>query len=392
MAITIQSNPGAYYSVNGDLIWVVYEGVKANDPLNYPDYKYVADVYIGSDMVARIKKVPLPSNKMGVFNLSDIIRAYVSATFNPVAATLQAQQLALTQFFTNVTIKFGEEYNFVTYTNVTVDSQRTFYNHYNGDAVGVGSILPSYVNLVASTRPAITQLRSNNANNFIPYLPNSTSAVTVTIKAYDEGNNNTGTYIGSITPTAANVLQIVNASVTVSNSLSPGIIAGSTKYYTVKIGTASLYQFNLVCEPRFETYTLHFLNKFGGFETKEFTKVSRKVLAITKTDFGKLPYSVDVSGVVSYYNSNSVYNETAAVYASQYTQKLTLNSDSLSDEEYAWLSELILSPLIYIEQSGYFMPVAIISNNYEFKKHVNDKLTNLTIDVTFGNQLNAQYR
>ena len=44
MAITIQSNPGTYYSAHGNLIWVVYEATKANDPVIYPDYKYVAEI------------------------------------------------------------------------------------------------------------------------------------------------------------------------------------------------------------------------------------------------------------------------------------------------------------------------------------------------------------
>jgi len=53
---------------------------------------------------------------------------------------------------------------------------------------------------------------------------------------------------------------------------------------------------------------------------------------------------------------------------------------------------LVLSPLVYFEQDGYFMPIAITQTNYVFNKFVNDKLTNLTLDVQFGEQYNAQYR
>lgn len=391
MAITIKSSPSTYYSAQGDLLFVVYEATKAIDPVTYPNYKYVADIYVGATQVARIKKVPLPDNKMGVFNIGDIVRSYLSAVFNPTYLTLQAQQMGLSQFNIVVTVKFGEEYSFVIYPNVTVDSARTYFNHYNGRLIGVNTILTSYLDLPATTRPLTTPIRTDNVNNYIPYFPTSTTAVAVEFKAYDVNNSLTGTYTGSVTPSAANTLQVINTGVAMANSLSFNLINTATKYYTAKVGMV-VYRFDLKCEPRYETFTLHFLNKLGGFETREFTKVSRKTIAITKTDFGKLPYTVDASGSVSYVNGNNVYNETKSVYASQYTEKLTLNTDILTDLEYQWLGELILSPMIYLEQFGYFLPCAITQSNYEFRKQVNDKLTNLTIDVNFGDQFNAQYR
>lgn len=153
-----------------------------------------------------------------------------------------------------------------------------------------------------------------------------------------------------------------------------------------------MLQFNIRCECVYEVFTIHFLNKYGGFESKSFDKVSRKTVSIERKDFGKLPYSVDLSGVVSYSNTNKVYNESRSVYSSQYKEKLVLNSDLLTDAEYTWLQELVLSPLVYVEDNGYFFPVVITDNNYEQKKYVNDELTNLVLTVEFGEQLNTQYR
>lgn len=515
MAIVINTNPGAYFSANGDLIFVIYEATKANDPITYPDYKYLADVYIDVTQVVRIKKVPQPDNKRGVFNIGDVIRNYVQSIFNPISG-LQAQQLGLNEFYINATVKFGEEYGFTTYTNVTEDIERTYYSHYNGRMFGQLTILTSYVDLVTSTRPYLNYVALTDNYSFISYLPTSTSAVPVQIisngvttynttitptiipvliegtfnlteatspdlidgngqlkingvDVFDITSTGTGTYnmpagssysfesLTTLSTTATNPkirvtitrgttviydkqvaatpgasmvktgivqkdtaytftivttdttstvtlidiadntavnlvapLQVLNIAPSIINALSPGLITDG--YYTVKIGATSIYRFNIICEPRFEIFTLHFLNKFGGFESREFTKVSRKVLAITKTEFGKLPYTIDASGNVNYYNANRVYNEQQSVYASQYTEKITLNTDILSDAEYQWLSELILSPLIYVRQNGYFVPCSIIQSNYTFNKFVNDKITNLTIDINFGDQSNTQYR
>jgi hypothetical protein len=39
-----------------------------------------------------------------------------------------------------------------------------------------------------------------------------------------------------------------------------------------------------------------------------------------------------------------------------------------------------------------FVPVIITNNNYEHKKVINDDLTNLTLNIEFGDRFNTQYR
>jgi hypothetical protein len=643
MAIVINANPGIQYSANGDLIFTVYESVKANDPVTYPDYKYVADIYIGVTLVARLKKVPQPDNKRGVFNIGNIVRNYLATTFNPDPLTFQAQQLGLTEFFINATVKFGEEYGFVLYTNRTVDAERIYYNHYNGRMLGATTILPSVLDKAASARPYAGAVGRDSNSSFIPYFPSSASPITITVSKYGSGpttpysnvewgyfatdpttgidsrsmqfslpyayganalninytsvatgmylvlkekitqpvkttwfnttfNNGTipdyvfkapvtiGLYryyisripvvldsttysivfgngspappspVGAvsftttITPTnttpaiapgstlvlteatspnfingdgqlkingaifqdifssgsiAVNLpigasysfeaynntatsasnpkirlkvtkgatvifdsqisaapgasiiktgvvknaayrfeittvdtttpvtpididdndpvpftmpLQILNLSPGVINNYIPNFIDDSVDYYTVQIGSGNVLRYNVICEPRYQKYNIHFLNRYGGFDTKLFSKVSRKTIDVAKSSFSQLPYKIDSNGAVSYNNANGVYHETKSTYSSQYTEKLILNSDLLNDAEYTWLADLIISPLVYVEMNGYFVPCSITQSNYEFKKVVNDKLTNLTIDVEFGDQFNAQYR
>lgn len=511
MAIVINTTPDSYFSAHGDLLFVVYEATKANDPVTYPDYKYVADVYVGSTLVARLKKVPQPDNKRGVFNIGDIVRNYMQLVYNPTSGVLVAQELGLNEFFLDVTVKFGEEFNFTTYLNLVTDSTRRYFNHYNGRSLGLLTALPPFLDKVVSNRPYAGPISPLDNFSFLPYLPSTgdpfdvvftkygtaTSGTTALIEwgyfdtdplatvdsetmqfslAYPSGVNYfslnftnaanlkwlvvkepatqpakttwintifnygtvpdsvfrapviiggfryyvsrepvvldstspvikfdngstdpvspivTATFTVTVTPTAALMLQILNVAPGLINILMPGFIDSGTIYYTVKIGATSIYRFNVGCELRFTVWRLHFLNQYGGFESRDFTKVSRKQLSITKSDFGKLPYVVNSDGSVTYFNSNNVYNETKSTYASQYNEKYTLNTDILTDDEYTWLSQLVLSPLVYFEQDGFFIPVAITQTNYVFNKFVNDKLTNLTLDIQFGEQYNAQYR
>lgn len=412
MAITIQHNPSTYFSVHDDVIFTVVDIVKASDPVTYPDYRYICDVYVGSELVTQLKSYPNPTNKIGVFNVGNILRNYIAANFNPTGSAIRAQEMGNEEYSITATMKFGEEYNFTTYTNLTVDSARTYFNHYNGRMLGVNTNLTGYLNCPLTTRPVHTvitplnvgtQVYENNKNNFVPFLPTDTSTVTLIIKSYTDAGALVTTQNHAVAPSAGNTLQLYNLSPTVLNTVYPGVIPlGVASYYTVEfstpvIATDRVMRFNLVCEPKYEVFTVHFLNKFGGFESRDFTKVSRKVLDIERSEFGRLGWEMDSSGVVTYKNSNNVYNDKRTVFSTQYTEKMTLNTDILTDNEYTWMADLILSPMVYIELKDdggtvYFVPCVISENNYEFRKRINDKLTNLTIKVEFGDQFNSQFR
>lgn len=387
MAIVVKTYPGEYSSVHGDLIYVVHEATKANDPVTYPDYRYIADVYAGSEHVARLKAYPQPDTKMGIFNLSNIFRNYITPVFNPLANTFEAQTLDAGDFNVSGTVIFGEEYNFSLYPAMISGVGRKMFGHYNARLLGVLTNLTAYYGKIASVRPDRTSVYRNAANNFIPFF-NDTTPGSLLITGYP---SNSSTFIASIGG-ADKSMTVYNVSPSVINSSYAPTVLDTDEYYTLEFENNRMLTIDIVCEPKFTVYTLHFLNRFGGFESRDFTKLSRKGVDIERKDFGKLPYTVNASGEVSYKNANNVYNETRSVYSSQYKEKMVLNTDIVTDEEYTWLADLVLSPMVYMEMEGYFIPVVITQNNYEFKKVINDKLTNLTVDIEFGDQFNAQYR
>lgn len=400
MAMSLTYTPDDYSSAHGDLLFTVLDSVKANDPATYPDYKYVADIYVFGILQVRLKAIPNPTTKVGVFDISNIVRNYLSG-LNLFAdpSSLRAQKLANTEFYINAQVKIGEEYGFVTYTNLITDSVRSYFNHYNGRLIGQTTKLTDYLDKVMSVRPYATPVYRSSAFCFIPFLPTDDTTINLVIKSYS-GGTLLGTITQPFTPTAlsSNEQQLFNVSPVAINLASPGFISNYITHYTVEFNTTnitgdSIYRFNLVCEAKYEVNTIHFLNRFGGFESKNFTKVSRKNIDIEKQEFGKLPYLITGDGIPHYYNSDwKVYNETRSVYASQFKEKWTLNTDLLTDGEYTWLADLVLSPMVFMEMSGYFIPIIVTGSNYDFKKVINDDLTNLTINIEFGDNFNTQYR
>lgn len=387
MAYAINFTPPAYSSVHGDLIYTVSDAAKIADPVTYPNLKFIGDVYVGAVLVARLKKVPDPATGIGIFNVGPVIRNYMLTKFDPFINSLVAQELGDTGFSLSVTMHFGEEYAYVNHLDIIVDSARMYFNNYNGRLVGITSSLINFQNRVASNRPFIGKTFLSSVYNLIPYFPTSTTPVQYIVTTYGGGIVLNTTF----TPTAAFRMQVLNISPVALNAVQPGTITAATQFYTVQIGSLT-YTFNVICEPMYQSYMIHFLNQYGGFDSRIFSKVSRRTFDITKADFGKLPYIVDSTGLPTYKSNNGVYNENVSTYSVQYKEKLLLNSDLLTDGEYVWLADLLISPMVYIEDGGYFFPCVITDTNYEEKKYANDDLTNLTINIEYGTQLNAQFR
>lgn len=378
--------PGLYFSVHSDLVYVIFDP-HSNDSTTYPNYKYIADVYIDSVLVARIRKVQDPVTGNGVFNIGQIVRNYLATSFDPAANVLVAQQLGAGKFHVTVTVKFGEEYNYVSYFNVLEDDPRTVFNNYNGRLVGPASSLIAKANKLATNNPLSGKVLLTSSFYFVPYFPTTTDPVSVTVTPTGGGS----AFSTSFTPSNANDLQVLNISPVALNAIHAGAITSNTKSYTVQVGV-QFYQITLICEPIYDTYMVHFLNQYGGFESVLFPKVSRTKYKVDRKDFGRLNYFVDQSGIIRYKNPNGVYTEARTVYAVQFDERLTLNTDLLTDAEYVWLKDLLISPMVYIQDGAYFFPVSISENDYEPRKNKNDDLTNLTITVEYGQQLNAQYR
>jgi hypothetical protein len=63
-----------------------------------------------------------------------------------------------------------------------------------------------------------------------------------------------------------------------------------------------------------------------------------------------------------------------------------------TDAEYEWLAELIDSPQVYFELDGYFYPVSIKNNNYEYSKYVNNRLRVFEVDIDINQTRYSQLR
>jgi len=356
--MTFETTPSHYQSVNSPLVYVVYDS-NAIDPAK-TDYKYVAELYINSMLVFTTRTYPRPDNNRGVFDFANVIREYITPTL--------ATDLGFGEWWTNVVVKIKEEYNGIVGSVVATSDERIFFNHYNG-RINEFTKLDDYIDKPLSNRPTTIYMKSGTAKFYIPYFAASASSFNVTINGITT----------AVTPAAANSLININ----IANSL--------TSDYTVVINGYT-YNVKVLCVGLYTNYYLHFLNKFGGFESQLFNKVSKRSFEVEKKTYQQLPYRVSSSGVVSVIDSG-IMHEQKTTFASKFKEKLRIQTDYLMDADYQFLGELILSPMVYLEDTdGIFYPVQITNNNYEFKQHLVDSLTNLAVDLEFNTTYKTQFR
>jgi hypothetical protein len=400
MAITINSSPDNYSSLHAPL-WFV---VGSNNNLQ-TNFKYVCDVYVNGDLVTRLKSFPQPVSTKGIFNVAPIIRNYWASYFKPDIVTPSVFSYTGSDIYVDYELKFGEEYDGTTYTNLTTTTKRAY--NYVQDYLYTPTS-PMYLTPLEYETQYQGTIISNRDYANIKFNKERLQTGYLFLSFLSDAENTTKTHSadvsvfnGSTTTnyTGANVsfkdFALLDISPrAVNDYLGTSAVSSTSVYYDVKVkiagvltSTARVY---LTCTQN-DVVTLHYLNAVGGYDTMDFTAVNRQTRNIEKSSF---------EGIEWEYASN--YMNRANTYGVMYggtnqfstRQKLTykLISDWLSYVYYLAMKELIASPEVYLERGNLFLPVQIGTNTWTEKKRYADKTYNLELDIEIGNQINSQFR
>lgn len=166
------------------------------------------------------------------------------------------------------------------------------------------------------------------------------------------------------------------------------VLPAGTAYYDVIDGynnpgpTArqNVVRLYVDCEPRYDYYTLHFLDKSGNFESINFSKLSETTVQADKTYYRQNPYTL-TSNTWAYTN----FTKTERVLNSSTTTRIKLNSDWFDETFIDAYRYLISAPVVYIDLGSTYglVPVKVNTNSYLVNKKFNNKLYSLTIDIEY---------
>ena len=414
MAITIQQ-----YPIGGQYITMAHnpvEYVVSSNNTAQPNFKYIADLSwtSGTTSVRYIQGAD-PTNGICRFDLSSVLRNVV--TYDPPVDALNDFYDCKNSYST-LTIKFGEQYGptsaITNYVNLQSDGMYIWnacipINRWWNNQTTVPELysVKDYKSKFLTDYPFRVQDNGikvcYNDRHFLYFLQSGINddVYQVKIELYKSGSVWNTIYWDC--PAAINKtknvvrigvgplnLQTSGTELNYFSSQSP-CIDEDVEYYSVVLLddkatelTETLF-FSINCECTWETpYRLCFLNSLGGYDFFNFNWNSKKSSSYEKSYFKRKAWSwsSDASPTVSYrsnYRGKVQYSTIA-------TDRLQLTSGWITEEESAWLEELISSPDVYIldNETGQLTAVTVTDTQYDYKTLEYDQLFNLTVNLEFA--------
>lgn len=365
MSITVHQQPENNTPAYNDINFVVSE----NSAYTNNNFKFIADVFQGTTRIARLKAPIYPnSTNKGVFNIGRLIENFVTLDWN-INDTAPS---GCPNSYVGYKVNFGYEYSTGSTSpiiEVTGSSNVTGLTAYNMALNPIDFVSfdeDNYLN-TGNTSKFLTSIRSktiySDQKDWLYFWRGNAGSVEIT--SYP----------------AATTQIILLSGITDSVVRVPIIPAsGSTYLEVVTKGTggakSETYTFYIENEcTKYTNNDVYFLNRLGGVESFRFNRVRKDNFSVTRKQYRKNAYSL--SGTNYSYQTDAQNNTN---YYTEASQKITLNSDFITEDESIWLKELVMSPNIWIMDDGVLKALNITSTDYAIKTTLNDKLFNLTIE------------
>ena len=390
MAITVRQQPANLFPAYNDAVYIVTSSNVAQ-----PNFKFVADIYVNSVKVDRMLIPPHPTELSGKVNVSPLLESRVSVDISA------DDNRILPNNNSNVLyeVKFGEAYGSsgtVIYPNLTTISGKylwnavldypTFCNYTSGDYIGnfltEHPYLKSGMDLMVDDNAWLYWNNYNLDTSYVKVMTyNSANTLIGTFKI--DNKYSTSRFL-RIPTGPYNILNIPDAQFTLG--VQP-ILTGAESYYTVQtfnssnVLISSLARYDIVdnCS-RYEKRRLQFLNELGGYDTFNFTLVSKETMDIERSIFKK-----DLGSYGSSYSFvNSPNDRAYSQYHTKIKDKVSIQSDWVTQDQLAWLEQLVTSPDVRLDDGLYLIPINITNTSFEKKKVVNEKLFNLQLEYTLS--------
>ena len=135
------------------------------------------------------------------------------------------------------------------------------------------------------------------------------------------------------------------------------------------------HNFTVKDECKFPLINCIFKNKFGVWQTIPFNKLSKKSQDFTNENY---------NGLISNYGSYALNKHVKQTYNVNGKEKVTVNTDFITEDYNTLFTELMLSEFIYLEENGQVLPVNLLKNSFEKKTKLNNKLIQYSMDFEYS--------
>lgn len=390
MSVTINTNPAAGSSVHDNMWHVV-----TSDNSGQTDFKYVFDVWVNGVQKIRVKQFPEPVTGKGYFDAGPIVRNEMTyGWFEPTSASAFVAQPGLNgEAGVIYALRVGEDYSGLTTLNMA-----------SGEVSGYNWAPPLFKRRVVNLSDKISKWFTNRPlyantklaeNLFVGYYTTPGEELTLCLDKFDASNNQIGSQL-TAPPANYNTGFIqLNIGTTALSATFSTTFDASVKYYEVYFYNGFINGDKMrvypVCNPKYTPFPVHFVGRWGLWDTHRFDLVSKLNMDIERKGFGQRDYQFNGNSV-DYKSSANRYYEGKINYSNMANWSYKLTSDALTDAEYEWMADLMTSPQILLEIDGYCYPVTIKKTSYEYNKFVVDRLKAFEIEFEFNSSRMTQLR
>jgi hypothetical protein len=234
-----------------------------------------------------------------------------------------------------------------------------------------------------------------NQSAFIYFLNSDNSVNRCNVKSYDSNGNTlqTGYFDVSITNkygyVAVGTYDLENSSAAIWTGSTPSTIIDGASYYDVFLSNGNnqetvRYYIDAKCS-KYEPIRLHWLNRLGGFDTFNFNLKSEEETGIKRASY--LQEEHNFTGTSWEYNTMS---RGTTDYHVSMQDKLTINTDFLTEAESVWMESFATSPVIYQEVNNQLIAMSGKAKMINKQTSLNDKLMQYTFELDYSLTNNRQ--
>jgi len=316
-------------------------------------YIYTGTVgsYTTNDLKYTIQKERLSNQTNIVLEIGELVRDYIDVTFNN---DYNSTAIWVTTAETLIEEETGVEYetgspritNFLAFDG---------YGHFEED-----------INPQLSTHALYT------SNNF--YVPEGTAGK---FPIFAEG-------VGKVTidTTDTQITDSGNSNQKIQYITIPADSSTIKVYDTDDTTLLKTVTVNNICEPKYTSHKVTFVNKYGAYQDLYFFKKTVETFNVTDEMYKVNIVDSDNADYNTYDGQRQRYNTNAQTI-------LTMNTGFVKEDFTSAIEELFLSENVWIRWDGQTLPIVPKSKSFIHQTSLNDKLINYTVDFDFAfNKIN----
>jgi hypothetical protein len=413
MAITIQDQPTITYIRPA---FAPIEYLLSSTSTAQPGFKIVCKVYLnpsGANTLISTQQISVrPLTTQAILSIQDVVKSFVPITYSvPNGDTVGLISDTLNQF----KVTFQEYYDSALQGSIVASNIISSYaaspkyiqfaaNEWQDYQLATSAIEKNLLSGFDNTIPVINAFSGSNnwlkvkttqktqiqwaqsgaTANFKVWLKTLNASFTqISLSQLDLGTTSKGYFALDIGRQEAS-----------AHAWDTPIVWTAAKYYAVAIydesttelvSNAYLYELD-DCNTNYTPFELHWLNRWGGFDSFVFDGKSNQTTEVNKT-FAK--YSPDrISGTSLNYSTSA---QRTRAFNTATSESYSLNSRLLQDFESVGLEDLISSPEVYWRSEAGFVSANVSGRTYQHAKSENGLVFSLALDMTIDNSDERQW-